>query len=129
MSLGQQNVAPVIPVSDLERSLAFYEGRLGLSGEPAPGGHLLHASGDTRIYLLTGTDYAGIAEWPLASFAVDDLARVVADLERNGVSPIQFEEGYQKTDERGIADLGELLIAWITDPDGQVISIFELTPG
>ena len=30
MSLADLPVGPVIPVSDLERSLAFYEGTLGL---------------------------------------------------------------------------------------------------
>jgi hypothetical protein len=30
-----------------------------------------------------------------------------------------------ETDERGIADLGDLRIAWFRDPDGQVISVFE----
>jgi hypothetical protein len=31
-----------------------------------------------------------------------------------------------RTDERGIADLGDMLIAWFRDPDDQVISVFQL---
>ena len=31
-----------------------------------------------------------------------------------------------RTDERGIADLGDVLIAWFRDPDDQVISVFQL---
>jgi hypothetical protein len=31
-----------------------------------------------------------------------------------------------RTDERGIADLGDILIAWFRDPDNQVISVFQL---
>jgi hypothetical protein len=34
-----------------------------------------------------------------------------------------------QTDERGIADLGEILIAWFRDPDRQVISVFQLVSG
>ena len=37
------------------------------------------------------------------------------------------DDPYQ-TDERGIADLGPMLIAWFRDPDNQVISVFQLTP-
>ena len=37
------------------------------------------------------------------------------------------DDPYQ-TDERGIADLGSMLIAWFRDPDNQVISVFQLTP-
>jgi hypothetical protein len=31
-----------------------------------------------------------------------------------------------QTDERGIADLGDIMIAWFRDPDHQVISVFQL---
>ena len=74
MSLESLEVGPVIPVSDMEASRAFYEGKLGLRGEPAPGGRVLHAGAGTRIFLLDVASYAGRAEWPLASFRTDDLA-------------------------------------------------------
>jgi catechol 2,3-dioxygenase-like lactoylglutathione lyase family enzyme len=127
MRLAELKAGPVIPVSEMETSRAFYEGTLGLEGGPAPGGHVLRAGGGTRLFLLEGTDYAGQAEWPLASFETDDLAATVADLQSGGVELEALGEGdpYQ-TDERGIADLGEILIAWFRDPDGQVISVFQL---
>jgi catechol 2,3-dioxygenase-like lactoylglutathione lyase family enzyme len=115
---------PVIPVSDLARSREFYEGSLGFSGEPAPGGYRLQGSGGTVIYLLAGTDYAGQAEWPLISFGTDDLATVVDGLHSRGVTARQ-DVPYD-TDERGIATVDGMRIAWICDPDDQVISIFEL---
>jgi catechol 2,3-dioxygenase-like lactoylglutathione lyase family enzyme len=127
MGLRDLNVGAVVPVSNLEASRAFYEAKLGLRGEPAPGGWVLHAGGDTRIFLLEGTDYAGRAEWPLASFRTEDIAATVADLEAAGVQVLIMGEGDPyTTDERGIADLGSMLIAWFRDPDEQVISIFQL---
>jgi catechol 2,3-dioxygenase-like lactoylglutathione lyase family enzyme len=123
--LQELSVGPVIPVSDLDASRAFYEGTLGLSGEPVPGGYVVRAGGDTRIFLLTGTSYAGRAEWPLASFATDRLDQIVDELRSAGVQPESIEHGPQKTDERGIADMGGVRIAWIRDPDGQVLAIFE----
>ena len=58
----------------MEASRAFYEGTLGLDGEPAPGGYALRAGGTTRLFLLDVAAYAGRADWPLASFETDDLA-------------------------------------------------------
>ncbi|HEY2870164.1 MAG TPA: VOC family protein [Gaiellales bacterium] len=127
MQLRSLNVGAIIPVSDMDASRAFYEGVLGLEGEPAPGGYALRAGGTTRLFLLDVAAYAGQAGWPLASFQTDDLAATVADLAGRGV-PLEVMDGDPyETDERGIADLGDMLIAWFRDPDGQVISVFQLT--
>jgi catechol 2,3-dioxygenase-like lactoylglutathione lyase family enzyme len=125
MSLADLPVGPVIPVSDLERSRAFYEGSLGLKGEAVPGGYVLYCGGDTRIFLLAGTDYAARAEWPLASFRADRLDAVVDELVAAGVVMAHFESGPYATDERGIADMDGVRIAWFRDPDRQVIAVFE----
>jgi catechol 2,3-dioxygenase-like lactoylglutathione lyase family enzyme len=125
VSIENLKVGPVIPVSDLARSLAFYQGRLGLPGEAVPGGFSLRCGGDTTIFLLAGTHYAGRAEWPLASFATDDLESVVDDLIARGVETERFPGEEFETDERGIADMPGIRIAWIRDPDNQVISLFQ----
>lgn len=121
-------VSTVIPVSDMARSREFYEQAVGLTGEPAPGGHILHAGAGTRLFLLDGSEsYAGQAGWPLASFLATDLAATVAVMHSRGVIfDIMDGDPYQ-TDERGIADFGTTLIAWFRDPDNQVISIVQPT--
>ena len=120
-------VGPVIPVSDLERSRRFYETELGLTGSPAPAGSVLHCGGGTTVYLLAGTDYAGQANWPLASFRTDDLDALVADLIDRGIRLEQIHDEWTDTDDRGIAELEGMRIAWLRDPDRQVIAMFELT--
>jgi len=128
MGIEALSVGPVIPVSDMAASRRFYEEMLGLEGEPAPGGYALRAGNGTRILLLEGTSYAGQAEWPLASFQTNDLAATVSDLSQRGVELEMMGDGDPfQTDERGIADLGNILIAWFRDPDDQVISVFQLT--
>lgn len=128
MQLRSLNVGAIVPVSDMDASRAFYEGTLGLQGEPAPGGYVLRAGGGTRIFLLDVAAYAGQADWPLASFQTDDLAATVTDLSGRGVRLEVMGDGDPyRTDGRGIADLGNMLIAWFRDPDGQVISVFQLT--
>jgi catechol 2,3-dioxygenase-like lactoylglutathione lyase family enzyme len=128
MQLHTLQVGAIVPVSDMAASRAFYEGALGLEGEPAPGGYALRAGGGTRIFLLDVASYAGQADWPLASFRTEDLAATVDDLVTRGVQlEIMGDGDPYRTDERGIADLGDMLIAWFRDPDGQVISVFQLT--
>ena len=128
--IGSLRVGPVIPVSDLEASRSFYESKLGLRGEPAPGGWVLYAGGDTRLFLLDVAQYAGRAEWPLASFRTDDLDRTVAELTESGVELIRMGDGDPyRTDDRGIAELEDMRIAWFRDPDNQVVSVFELPSG
>jgi catechol 2,3-dioxygenase-like lactoylglutathione lyase family enzyme len=128
MELHTLQVGAIVPVSDMDASRAFYEGTLGLAGEPAPGGYALRAGGGTRIFLLDVASYAGQADWPLASFRTDDLAATVEDLVARGVQlEIMGDGDPYRTDERGIADLGDVLIAWFRDPDNQVISVFQLT--
>jgi catechol 2,3-dioxygenase-like lactoylglutathione lyase family enzyme len=130
VKLHSLNVGAVIPVSNMDVSQAFYESTLGLDGEPAPGGYALRAGGTTRLFLLDVAQYAGQADWPLASFETEDIAATVDDLTRRGVQlEIMGEGDPYETDERGIADLGDMLIAWFRDPDRQVISVFQLTPG
>ena len=118
-------VAPIIPVSDRDRSLAFYTGLLGIPGEEVPGGYALFCGGGTILFLLSGTDHAGIAEWPVATFETDRLDEILELLEARGVTLDSIAEGPQKTDERGIAHLGTTRIVWMRDPDGHVISVFE----
>ena len=114
-------------MSDLERSRQFYEEVLGFRGEPVPGGYALQCGGDTSIYLLDDTSYAGKAEWPLASFRSDDLEQTVKELRSRGVTLETIPDGEMKTDERGIADMPGVSIAWIRDPDNQVLSFFQPT--
>jgi hypothetical protein len=52
----------------------------------------------------------------------------VSELRDQGVELIVMGDGDPyRTDERGIADLEDMRIAWFRDPDDQVISVFELT--
>ena len=128
MELHSLHVGAIVPVSDMDASRAFYEGTLGLAGELAPGGFALEAGGGTRLFLLDVASYAGQADWPLASFQTQDLAATVVDLAGRGVQlEIMGDGDPYETDERGIADLGDMLIAWFRDPDNQVISVFQLT--
>ena len=125
--LRDHPVGPVIPVSDLTKARAFYEGLLGLEGEEVPGGWALHAGGGTRVFLLVARGDAGQADWPLASFESDDLDATVADLTARGARLQRVHDTERQTDPRGIADLGAVRIAWLRDPDRQVVALYQRT--
>ena len=115
----------VVPVRDVERAKRFYEQTLGLAGASAPAGYRLDAGDGTVLYLLPSTDYPGQAAWPLASFRTGDLRAVTAELRERGVALTRFSDGLQRTDADGIAHMGSFDIAWFTDPDDNIFSIFE----
>lgn len=130
MALASTPVGPVIPVSDVDAARAFYEGKLGLAGEPTPGGYALRAGEGTSIYLLPVEGSPGPVKWPLASFLVDDIAAKVGELRERGVDFMTMNQADGDpftTDDRGIAAQEGLAVAWMVDPDGQVLTLFELT--
>lgn len=65
------------------------------------------------------------ATYTIFNFPVDDIEQAVDELTRRGV---QFEHHNQKelkTDEKGIYRGEGPLIAWFTDPAGNILSVLE----
>ena len=56
-------------------------------------------------------------------FVVDDVRAEVAQLRSRGVEVEHYDEEDLHTDEDGVADQGEALVAWVTDPAGNVLGI------
>jgi catechol 2,3-dioxygenase-like lactoylglutathione lyase family enzyme len=79
------HIAPVIAVTDLDRAREFYEHRLGLDGAETPGGWAASADHGTVLNLLSGVPSAGSADWPVATFRVDDVHATVRALRSRGV--------------------------------------------
>jgi catechol 2,3-dioxygenase-like lactoylglutathione lyase family enzyme len=125
MSLSNFKVTPSIAVSDMGKAKEFYEGKLGLSdGEDiADGGITYPCSGDTQIHVYPSPDNAGKSGATLAFFDVDDAEKVVDELSGKGVAFEQYDMDPIKTNEKGIAELGDDKIAWFKDPDGNILAI------
>src|SRR6202000_3154432 len=121
------HVGALIAVTDLARARVFYEEKLGLEGRETPGGWELRSDLGTVIYLLPDISDAGTASWPLASFLVDDLRPVVKEYRRRGVPFLQNGELPFELDGDLIHESEEMKVAWFTDPDGSVLTLFELT--
>ena len=110
-------------VDDLARAREFYEGILGLRvSEGGPGLTLHLACGrDTLVY---GKPDFTPATYTILNFPVNDIEAAVDDLAARGVRFERYEGADQ--DEKGISRAaGGPLIAWFTDPAGNILSVLE----
>lgn len=120
------HVGPVIAVSDLDEARRFYEDLLGLDGGQTPGGWVVRADDHTVIYLLPDVPNAGSADWPVASFRVDDLRPVVREYRRRGVPFLGPDDLPFDLDDDGISVTNAMQVAWMRDPDGSVLTLFSV---
>jgi catechol 2,3-dioxygenase-like lactoylglutathione lyase family enzyme len=119
--LGSTMVVATIPVTDLDRSKAFYRDALGLEflwESPVSARFRCGASSEVSIFKRAPTT----TEHTLAHFEVADIEAAVHDLESRGVAFIDYTEGPLITVGH-IAQLGPARGAWFRDPDGSTLGL------
>jgi catechol 2,3-dioxygenase-like lactoylglutathione lyase family enzyme len=123
MGLRESRVVAAIAVSDMDRAREFYEGKLGLAGgtDQGDGGHTYPCGSGTEIHIYPSAN-AGQTAATLAAWSVDDVEATVDELTAKGVAFQQFGEPFN-TNEKGIATLGAISVAWFRDPDGNTLAI------
>ena len=128
MGLSDARVEPAVPVSDMAKAKEFYEGKLGLSGgRPIGDGGITYPCGAGReIHIYPSPDNAGKSSGTIAAWEVEDLEKTVDELTANGVSFAQVDSDRIKTNEKGIAELGDDRMAWFKDPDGNFHGVAQL---
>jgi catechol 2,3-dioxygenase-like lactoylglutathione lyase family enzyme len=110
-------------VDDLDAARAFYTDVLGLEVEAGAGGLLtLHLGGGTNVLVYPKPGHTPAA-FTVLNFPVPDIEAAVDELTARGVEFQKYEN--PPTDERGIMRAGGPLIAWFTDPAGNVFSVLE----
>jgi len=125
MGLSGCKVEPTIAVSDMAQARRFYEGKLGLTGaRDLPDGGVRYESGDgTSVHVYPSPKNAGRSPATIAHWDVADTEATVSELIDDGVSFEHYDLPGLKTDERGIATLGNVRVAWFKDPDGNILSV------
>jgi len=119
--LNTSMVVATLPVTDLERSKAFYGDTLGLT-------FLWDNPASVRFGCGDGTQLSifrrgpSLADHTLAHFEVADIEATVRDLEGRGVTFIDYTDGPLQTTGH-IAQLGPARTAWFRDPDGNVLGL------
>jgi catechol 2,3-dioxygenase-like lactoylglutathione lyase family enzyme len=110
-------------VNDLAKARDFYGGTLGIRTSERNGLLFLHLAGDrdTLVYPKPGHTPAG---YTILNFPVDDIDQAVDDLTARGVEFLRYP-GMQQ-DAKGIDRSGDgPLIAWFTDPAGNILSVHQ----
>ena len=118
-------VAAVVPVSDLEKGIEFWQ-NLGL-GPPErdeipdnPGARFsLGGGGELYVYKSVG---AGQSRHTIVAFEIDDIEQTVDSLRSKGVTFEEYDMPGIKT-VGGIATGGGAKTAWFKDSEGNILAI------
>ena len=111
-------------VNDPVAARRFYEDTLGLrvSDEEMEGMMRLNLGGGTDVLVYPKPDHTP-ASFTVLNFPVPDVEKAVDELTARGVRFEQYEN--PPTDPKGIMREGGPLIAWFTDPAGNVFSVIQ----
>jgi catechol 2,3-dioxygenase-like lactoylglutathione lyase family enzyme len=111
-------------VDDIEKAKQFYAETLGLEVTEENGMLTLHIAGDRPILVYPKPNHTP-ASFTILNFPVDDIEAAVDQLAARGVVFEHYEGTPAATDEKGIFRGAGPLIAWFTDPAGNVLSVVE----
>jgi catechol 2,3-dioxygenase-like lactoylglutathione lyase family enzyme len=124
MSLSDGKVTSAVGVSDMAKAKEFYEGKLGLAvGKETGDGGVDYPCGDGTVLHVYPSPSAKPSGATLAAFDVQDFESVVDELIGNGVTFEQYDEEPLQTDEKGIATINGDKIAFMKDPDGNILAV------
>jgi predicted enzyme related to lactoylglutathione lyase len=111
-------------VDDIGKAKQFYAETLGLEVTEENGMLTLHIAGDRPTLVYPKPNHTP-ASFTILNFPVDDIEPAVDQLAARGVVFERYEGTPAATDEKGIFRGGGPLIAWFTDPAGNVLSVVE----
>jgi catechol 2,3-dioxygenase-like lactoylglutathione lyase family enzyme len=119
--LGSANLVAFVPVTDAEKSRAFYEGVLGLKFVKDDGFAVVFEANGIMLRAAKMKEVTP-AQFTILGWQVERIEDIARGLQKKGVHFEIF--GFFKQDELGIwtAPTGDK-VAWFKDPDGNILSI------
>lgn len=125
--LAQSAAFSGFSVDDVPAARAFYADTLGLEVTEENGRLTLHLAGDRPVIVYPKPDHQP-ATFTILNFPVPDVEAAVDGLTARGVVFERYEGTEIETDAKGVFRGGGPLIAWFTDPAGNVLSVIEQQP-
>ena len=125
-TLTNAQVAPMLPVVDLERAKKFYQEKLGLTpmAMSMPGMAFYTAGKGTMLGLYQRD--ATKADHTVACFEVPNIAATVAELKANGVVFEEYDmEGFKTVD--SVVTEGSHKAAWFKDTEGNILGLDQMS--
>lgn len=115
-------------VTDTVQARDFYGETLGVrvTYTEDMGGMLTLHLGTGADVLVYGKPDHEPAGFTVLNFPVPDIEAAVDALVGKGIEMLRYDDFAEVTDERGIMRGGGPLIAWFTDPAGNVLSVLQL---
>ncbi|KQY46119.1 VOC family protein [Cellulomonas sp. Root137] len=107
---------------DVPAAMAFYADALGLDVTEENGMLFLHLDGHDVLVYPKGPAHTP-ATYTVLNFPVEDVPGTVAELRGRGVPFEKYEGTDVETDDDYVFRGGGPLIAWFTDPAGNILSI------
>ncbi|MGB6425376.1 MAG: VOC family protein [Solirubrobacterales bacterium] len=123
--MSRYRILANVAVSDIDRAREFYEGKLRLEVAAVTGdGGITYDCGEgTSLHIYSSPDNAGLSSATQVGWITPDINEAVAELAAEGVEFEQYDTEAIKTDERGIATIGDARSAWFRDPDGNILGV------
>jgi predicted enzyme related to lactoylglutathione lyase len=109
-------------VKDIQSARQFYGDTLGIKTSEANEILTLHLAGDRDTIIYAKPDHVP-ANFTILNFVVDDIDKAVDEMTAAGVEFARYP-GFDQ-DARGIFRGGGPLIAWFTDPAGNILSVLQ----
>jgi catechol 2,3-dioxygenase-like lactoylglutathione lyase family enzyme len=112
-------------VDDVPTAARFYGEVLGLEVREDHGMLFLHLGSGAQVLVYPKGPAHTPATYTVLNLPVPDVTAAVAELRGRGVEFQRYEGTDVQTDEDGVFRGGGPLIAWFTDPAGNVLSVIE----
>jgi catechol 2,3-dioxygenase-like lactoylglutathione lyase family enzyme len=121
-----RRISAVLCSGDLGQSQMFYEQVVGLtlSADTIPN-HLLFECGDGTTLLVYGRPAANRADHTQVRFWTDDVQHDVRELESRGAVFEDYDFPTLKTVDHVATTAGIGKSAWLKDPDGNTLALFQ----
>jgi predicted enzyme related to lactoylglutathione lyase len=124
--LSTSRISAVLCSTDLTRSQAFYEQKVGLTLSPKTiPNHLLFEGADGTTLLIYGRPSPNEASHTQVRFWSSNVEDDVAELTARGVTFEDYDFPTLKTVEHVATTAGIGSSAWFKDPDGNTIALFQ----
>jgi catechol 2,3-dioxygenase-like lactoylglutathione lyase family enzyme len=120
--LAETPVYPILLVTDLVATKAFYGETLGLELMNERPDRLVFRCGDGTRVILSHSTVGTRDTQTQVTWRVPDIHAAVADLRAHGVTIEEYAAPDPETVD-GVADMGHSWAAWFIDPSGNVLSV------
>ena len=121
MSLSTSKIAANVPVSDLNRAVAFYRDKLGLNVMPLTDWLAVVLAADGSMLALARRPTPP-TDQDIANFTVTDIKGTIKDLKDKGVAFESYDLPHLKTVDH-VARQDGFSAAWFKDSEGNLLQL------